>query len=156
MRTLRRVLLPARRSFYVVGYLITCFTLGASTPLLAQGGRAEINGTVTDAQKAVLPGVTVTVTNEDTGLMREEVTDGAGRFVIPQLVPGPYTVKAELSGFQPMKSATLLNSFVDCIVPICFATRCCASQGRSDGARLSRRRHGVLVRPIALQVSAAI
>jgi hypothetical protein len=76
--------------------------LGAPAPLLAQGGRAEINGTVTDAQKAVLPGVTVTVTNEETGLMREAVTDGTGRYVIPQLLPGPYAIKAELSGFQPM------------------------------------------------------
>ena len=68
MRTLRRLLLC----------LITLYVLGAAAPLLAQGGRAEINGTVTDAQKAVLPGVTVTVTNEETGLMREAVTDGTG------------------------------------------------------------------------------
>jgi hypothetical protein len=86
MRTLRRLLLC----------LTTLFVLGAPAPLLAQGGRSEINGTVTDAQKAVLPGVTVTVTNEDTGLMREAVTDGTGRYVIPQLLPGPYTIKAEL------------------------------------------------------------
>ena len=92
MRTLRRLFLC----------LATFFILGAPAPLLAQGGRAEINGTITDAQKAVLPGVTVTVTNEETGLMREAVTDGTGRYVIPQLLPGPYTIKAELSGFQPM------------------------------------------------------
>ncbi|HEY3158547.1 MAG TPA: TonB-dependent receptor [Vicinamibacterales bacterium] len=79
-----------------------CSILGAAAPALAQGGRSEINGTVMDAQKAVLPGVTVTVTNEDTGLVREAVTDGTGRYVIPQLLPGPYTVRAELSGFQPM------------------------------------------------------
>ena len=66
MRTLRRLFLC----------LVTCLILGAFAPLLAQGGRAEINGTITDAQKAVLPGVTVTVTNEETGLMREAVTDG--------------------------------------------------------------------------------
>lgn len=92
MRTLRR--------FSV--WFITCSILGAAAPALGQGGRAEINGTVMDAQKAVLPGATVTVTNEDTGLMREAVTDAAGRYVIPQLLPGPYTVKAELSGFQVM------------------------------------------------------
>ena len=57
---------------------------------------------MTDAQKAVLPGATITVTSEDTGLTREAVADGAGRYVIPQLLPGTYTVKAELSGFQPM------------------------------------------------------
>jgi hypothetical protein len=98
MRTLRRLLLC----------LTTLYVLGASAPLLAQGGRAEINGTVTDAQKAVLPGVTVTVTNEETGLMREAVTDGTGRYVIPQLLPGPYTIKADLSGFQPMTRSNMV------------------------------------------------
>jgi hypothetical protein len=86
----------------MVGFFVFFSVLGAAAPVLAQGGRAEINGTVSDAQKAVLPGVTVTVTNEDTGLMRESITDGTGRYVIPQLLPGPYTVRAELSGFQPM------------------------------------------------------
>ena len=98
MRTLRRLFLC----------LATFFILGASAPLLAQGGRAEINGTITDAQKAVLPGVTVTVTNEETGLMREAVTDGAGRYVIPQLLPGSYTIKADLSGFQPMTRSNMV------------------------------------------------
>ena len=98
MRTLRRLLLC----------LTTLYVLGAAAPLLAQGGRAEINGTVTDAQKAVLPGVTVTVTNEETGLMREAITDGTGRYVIPQLLPGPYTIKADLSGFQPMTRSNMV------------------------------------------------
>ena len=98
MRTLRRLLLC----------LTTLYVLGATAPLLAQGGRAEINGTVTDAQKAVLPGVTVTVTNEETGLMREAITDGTGRYVIPQLLPGPYTIKADLSGFQPMTRSNMV------------------------------------------------
>jgi hypothetical protein len=99
--------------------LATCFILGAPAPLLAQGGRAEINGTITDAQKAVLPGVTVTVTNEETGLMREAVTDGTGRYVIPQLLPGPYTIKAELSGFQPMtRSNTVVRVGEELTVPI--------------------------------------
>jgi len=102
MRTLRQFLVRARRRAGVVGFFVLFTVLGAAAPVLAQGGRAEINGTVTDAQKAVLPGVTVTVTNEDTGLMREAITDGTGRYVIPQLLPGPYTVRAELSGFQPM------------------------------------------------------
>ena len=83
-------------------WLIACSILGASAPAFAQGGRADINGTVVDAQKAVLPGATVTATNEDTGLVREAVTDSAGRYVMPSLLPGTYTIKADLSGFQPM------------------------------------------------------
>src|SRR5215510_1427796 len=83
-------------------WFFMCLILSISTSAFAQGGRAEINGTVVDAQKAVLPGATVTATNEETGLMREAVSDTTGRFVMPSLLPGVYTVKAELSGFQPM------------------------------------------------------
>jgi hypothetical protein len=99
-----------------------CSLLGAAAPVLAQGGRAEINGTVMDAQKAVLPGVTVTVTNEDTGLMREAVTDSEGRYVIPQLLPGPYTVKAALSGFQDMvRSNMVVRVGEELTVPLTLA-----------------------------------
>ena len=88
--------------------VIACSILGASAPAFAQGGRAEINGTVVDAQKAVLPGATVTATNEDTGLVREAVTDSTGRYVMPSLLPGTYTIKADLSGFQPMVRAGMV------------------------------------------------
>jgi hypothetical protein len=66
----------------------------------AQGGSSTISGTVYDQDKAVLPGVTVTVTNEATGIARESVTGEEGLFVIPTLLPGTYTVRAELAGFQ--------------------------------------------------------
>jgi hypothetical protein len=84
-------------------FLLGCFLALLLVPASwarAQGGRSEINGTVSDPDKAVLPGVTVTVTNEGTGLTRTAVTGGEGRFVVPSLLPGPYTVKAELAGFQ--------------------------------------------------------
>jgi hypothetical protein len=71
-----------------------------ATPAFAQGGTADINGTVFDQQKAVLPGVTVTVTHEATGQERTTVTEVDGRFTLPTLLPGTYTVRAELQGFQ--------------------------------------------------------
>jgi hypothetical protein len=82
-----------------VGGLVAVLGCLASTAL-AQGGNAAINGTVYDQGKAVLPGVTVTVTNEATGLTRETVTGEEGRFVLPTLLPGTYTIRAELPGFQ--------------------------------------------------------
>ncbi|MBI4887098.1 MAG: TonB-dependent receptor [Acidobacteria bacterium] len=75
----------------------------AATPAFAQGGTADISGTVFDQQKAVLPGVTVTATNESTGQQRTVVTDTDGRFTMPTVLPGAYTITAELSGFQATK-----------------------------------------------------
>ena len=74
--------------------------LAIASSAIAQGGRSEINGTVLDSGKAVLPGVTVTVINQDTGLERSTVTGLEGKFTIPTLSPGAYTIKAELQGFQ--------------------------------------------------------
>jgi hypothetical protein len=70
---------------------------------LAQAGRAEINGTVFDEGRAVLPGATVTVTHEGTGLVRTATTGDQGRYTIPTLTPGTYTITVELSGFQTTK-----------------------------------------------------
>ena len=66
----------------------------------AQGGRSEISGTVLDQGKAVLPGATVIAINEATNQERQAVTGPEGKFVIPTLLPGSYTIKAELQGFE--------------------------------------------------------
>ena len=71
-----------------------------AVPATAQGGRAEINGTVIDTANAVVPGVTVTVTEENTGLQRTTISSADGRYAVPTLLPGRYTIKAELQGFR--------------------------------------------------------
>ena len=60
---------------------------------------ADLAGVVKDQSGGVLPGVTVTVTNVSTNLARSVVTAADGRYVVPALPPGTYTMKAELSGF---------------------------------------------------------
>ena len=81
------------------------FSIVPVAPLFAQGALSEVNGTATDQSGAVLPGVTVTLTEETTGLARTVVTNEAGRWVLPALQPGRYTIKAELSGFQTQNRA---------------------------------------------------
>ena len=78
--------------------VLALLTIAASA--FAQGGRSEINGTIVDSSQAVLPGATVVVTHEGTGIERTVVTGPDGRFVVPTLTPGLYTVMVELSGFQ--------------------------------------------------------
>ena len=63
---------------------------------LAQQATSEVRGRVVDSQGGVLPGVTVTVTNQETGFLRETVTSGDGVYFISGLVPGVYEIAAEL------------------------------------------------------------
>src|SRR3954469_4511958 len=75
---------------------------------LAQQGTAEIAGKVTDEQGAVLPGVAIVVTNEDTGVFRDLVSGPAGTYFASQLVPGRYKIAAKLQGFQTTERAGLV------------------------------------------------
>jgi len=66
----------------------------------AQQGTSELRGRVVDGQGAVLPGVTVTVRNQDTGMYRETVSGDDGSFIVTGVIPGRYQVVAELQGFK--------------------------------------------------------
>lgn len=66
---------------------------------LAQGV-GTIGGTVTDPSGAVVPSVTVTVTEVGTGYSRSATTSGEGYYVIPSLRPGRHTLTAEAPGFR--------------------------------------------------------
>jgi Carboxypeptidase regulatory-like domain/TonB dependent receptor-like, beta-barrel len=69
-------------------------------PVFGQGAVAEVNGSVADQSGALLPGATITITEEATGLVRTVVSNEIGRFVLPAVTPGRYAIKAELAGFQ--------------------------------------------------------
>ncbi len=71
---------------------------------MAQGGTGEITGTAVDAQGGVLPGVTVTLRNQETGVARTTVTETDGTYRFPALNPGRYTVSAELVGFSTIEA----------------------------------------------------
>ncbi|HXH40932.1 MAG TPA: carboxypeptidase regulatory-like domain-containing protein [Thermoanaerobaculia bacterium] len=64
----------------------------------------SINGQITDSSGGVLPGVTVTATNADTGQTRTAVTDNKGEYTLNLLPPGRYRVDAELSGLGKTSS----------------------------------------------------
>jgi hypothetical protein len=82
------------------GFLISILLAWSATAAAAQGPTASISGTVRDQTGAVLPGVTIEVTNQATGRVRTAVTDAAGRYRIPSLESGAYTVQGTLTGFQ--------------------------------------------------------
>jgi Cna protein B-type domain. len=89
--------------------LVFIVTMAAlATPLFAQT-TGRIVGTIEDAQGAVLPGVTVTVTSPQLQGASTTVTDANGQFRFPSLPPGAYHVKAELAGFKSMDNDVRVN-----------------------------------------------
>ena len=71
-----------------------------STAMLSQEFRAAISGLVTDASGAVVAGAKVTVTETQTGTKVQAVSDSAGRYTAPFLLPGDYDVTVHLGGFK--------------------------------------------------------
>jgi hypothetical protein len=74
--------------------------LALSTYTFAQF--STVGGTVSDATGALIPGVQVTATNTQTGVVTTVITNETGTYNIPGLQPGIYNVAAELSGFQKL------------------------------------------------------
>jgi hypothetical protein len=78
--------------------------------LSAQQGTTEVRGRVLDQQGAVLPGATVVVTNQETGLYRDVVSNTDGTYFVTGIVPGTYQITAELSGFKKASRRDVLLS----------------------------------------------
>ena len=83
------------RPFYVV-------LLAAATAVtaLGQGNTGTILGTVTDASSALVPGVSMRVVNEETGVASPTESDSLGNYRAQFLQPGLYRIEAESAGFK--------------------------------------------------------
>ena len=81
-------------------WLVAVIVAFTATSAFAQA-TSTFNGRVLDNSDAVLPGVTVTVTNTATGVVRTAVTNPEGQYFMPGLDPGTYKVETELAGFAP-------------------------------------------------------
>ena len=76
--------------------------LAASEGAKAQVLYGSIVGTVEDQSGAVVPNATVTVTSKETGVSRETKTDIAGRYALPNMLPGMYAVRVSATGFRTL------------------------------------------------------
>jgi len=87
--------------------LVAC-ALAVTGLASAQERFGNITGKVTDQTGAVLPGVTVTVTNNETQRSTVVVSDANGTFYATALDPGRYAVKFELSGFVSQEAPNVI------------------------------------------------
>src|ERR1700749_4491934 len=91
---LRRICVAA--SFVVLMFAVV-------TVVQAQQRTASITGVVTDTSKAVIPGVTVTLRNPQTGVELKAITEDAGAYTFNLVPAGPgYQIEFEASGFNPV------------------------------------------------------
>jgi hypothetical protein len=116
-----RVSCPNRLSVWSV-CLICAAWLAASGSALAQSV-ATISGQVSDASGGVLPGATVDILNEDTGISRTVVSDAEGRYRVRDLTLGRYRISGSLTGFTTVvRSGVVLTvdrqATVDLQLPI--------------------------------------
>ena len=71
------------------------------SPAFAQQG--QINGVITDSSGGVVPGVTVTAVEQQTGLSRDTISGANGRYTFPSLRPTIYEIRAALTGFRTIR-----------------------------------------------------
>src|SRR4051794_13069930 len=86
---------------------LALFLLLLTTALWGQFG-SGFQGTVTDLTGGVVPGVTIRVTNLNTGVIREVSSSGNGVYVVPSLSPGNYMIQAMKDGFVTAKQDSLV------------------------------------------------
>jgi len=94
------------RVSHVVATTIAVFLI--CLPLFSQTNQGRILGDVLDQSGGAIVGATVTVTDVARGVSRALVTDSAGEYSAPSLLPGTYTVRVEAKGFRPVEHTGVL------------------------------------------------
>jgi hypothetical protein len=91
----------------LLGVLVPLGIAAMPPGVAAQETRGNISGTVRDAQ-GVVPGAMVVVTNVDTQVSQNLVTNDSGYFEAPLLNPGTYTVTVQMTGFRTATRASIV------------------------------------------------
>jgi hypothetical protein len=107
-----RSLARAVRKFSV-SHLVVLALLVLGAAFLTCAQEATIVGTVTDPSGAIVPNVTITITNAKTGALRTLTTNDVGQYVAPGLPIGTYDLKAEASGFKLEESKGIVLNVND-------------------------------------------
>src|ERR1051326_1086162 len=92
---------------------LRCFSISAialflTLPAYGQLGQGVATGTVTDPTGSAVPGVTVVLTNSNTGVQRTTTTNASGTYRFDFAEVGNYTLKASAAGFSDLEVAGLV------------------------------------------------
>src|SRR5262252_1952159 len=84
----------------------------------AQGGNSTVRGSVRDQAQAVIPGAAVTLTNTNTNVARSTLSNDAGIYSFPGVIPGPYRLTGEHPGMQKFEGTLTVQTSSDVSVEI--------------------------------------
>src|SRR5690242_8822701 len=90
----------------IAAYLFFC-TLSVSITLFAQTSTGEVNGTVTDASGAAIPGASIKLTNKATQIVTTATSNESGQYFIIHVQPGAYSLKIDKDGFSSVQIGQL-------------------------------------------------
>ena len=91
-----------------MAHRILFFAILLTAPLFGQGTFGSLTGIVQDTSGAVIPNVTVKVTNQATAIDKTAITNDRGDYEVTHLNPGTYTVSAEAAGFRKFEHRDVL------------------------------------------------
>ncbi len=103
------------KSLRVVVFYVLILGLALTIQSAFAQTMATVTGLVTDSQGAVMPGVTVVLSNPSTGVSYQVTTNSVGSYRVPNVPPGPgYTIEFTYQGFSPYQVKDL---YVNVAIP---------------------------------------
>ena len=93
---------------FQIGIALCLLFLAKPVTLFAQQAAAAINGTVTDASGAIIPGATITLSNNATGVSITTQTNTAGIYNFVNVLPAAYSIKVVKEGFNTLTEAGIV------------------------------------------------
>lgn len=96
-----------REARLLLAIVVLVLMAGAVAGFAQSTSAGTITGTVTDAQGAVIPDASITLTDASTHVQRKTVTNSVGLYVLPNVQPGNYAISAQRNGFSPSEIPSL-------------------------------------------------
>src|SRR5437660_1667128 len=93
---------------YITISLLTIFFLGTLALAQAPSTGAQLSGTILDPNGAVVPGATVTLRSETTGIEQSAISDGSGQYKFLLVPAGRYTLSVDAAGFSKLTNTGII------------------------------------------------
>lgn len=131
------------------------FVLFSTLTALSQTSTTEITGTVRDATGAIVPGASVLLTNESTGVPQRQITTASGVYAFAAIPAGSYAVKIEARGFKTLNrtnNTVLVNTpaTIDVVLEVGATSESVEVSGAAEALQTSNATIGNVVEQKAI------